>query len=277
MPDNFATDENCARHDVAGNRQNPRMWRTLRITLLLLILVLVSVGTVLDRVRTTDWDRPLRVGLFPIPADGREATDDYIAGLGEAQFGMITNFLEREASRYGLGIDRPVDLTLHEPLGEAPPLLPREASVLTTVIWSLRLRWYNWRMGGDSGEQIRLYVLYHDPEVTVEVPHSLGLQKGLVGVVYAYADEAMDGQNNIVIAHELLHTVGATDKYDRESLQPAFPAGYAQPQRQPRYPQTLTEIMAGRRMVSAQRAEMPADLERVVIGTTTAAEIRWLD
>lgn len=253
------------------------MWRNLRIALLLLVLVLVSVGTLLDRVRTTDWDQPLRVGLFPISADGRAATDDYIAGLAEPQFALIADFLEREASRYGLAVDRPVDLTLHEPLTEAPPLLPRDAGVLSTVLWSLQLRWYNWRVGGESGEQIRIYVLYHDPESTREVPHSLGLQKGLVGVVYAYADDAMDGQNNIVIAHELLHTVGATDKYDAETLQPVYPGGYAEPLRAPRHPQTLTEIMAGRRVVSTQRAEMPPDLERVVIGVATAAEIRWLD
>jgi hypothetical protein len=253
------------------------MWRNLRIALLLLVLVLVSVGTLLDRIRTTDWDQPLRVGLFPISADGRDATDEYIAGLGEPQFRMIADFLEREASRYGLTVDRPVDLTLHDSPTEAPPLLPRDAGVLRTVLWSLKLRWYNWRVGGDSGEQIRIYVLYHDPEITREVPHSLGLQKGLVGVVYAYADEAMDGQNNIVIAHELLHTVGATDKYDTGTLQPVYPGGYAEPLRQPRYPQVLTEIMAGRRVVSTQRAEMPPDLERVVIGVATAAEIRWLD
>jgi hypothetical protein len=253
------------------------MWRYLRIALLLFVLVLAAVGTVLDRVRTTDWDRPLRVGLFPISADGRKATDEYIDGLGEAQFALIIDFFERQAERYGLAVERPIDLTLHDPVPEPPPLLPRNSGALGTMLWSLKLRWYNWRVGGDSGEQIRMYVLYHDPSVTYEVPHSLGLQKGLVGVVYAYADESMDGQNNLVIAHELLHTVGATDKYDPQTLQPQYPGGYAEPLRQPRHPQTLTEIMAGRRVISAQRAEMPPDLERVVIGAATAAEIRWLD
>jgi len=253
------------------------MWRALRIAVLLLVLVLAAGTTLLDRIRTTDWDQPLRVGLFPVSADGRRATADYIDGLGEAQFAAIGDFLEREAARYDLGVDRPVDLTLHAPLTEMPPLLSRDANVLARMLWSLRLRWYNWRMGGDSGEQIRLYVLYHDPAVTREVPHSLGLQKGLVGVVYAYALDALDGQNNIVIAHELLHTVGATDKYDVATLQPVYPAGYAEPLREPRYPQSRAELMAGRRMVSASRAEMPLDLDDVVIGTATAAEIRWLD
>lgn len=139
------------------------------------------------------------------------------------------------------------------------------------------MRWYNWRVGGDSGEQIRLYVLYHDPAVTRAVPHSLGMQKGLVGVVYAYADDELDGQNNLVIAHEFLHTVGATDKYDPRSLAPLFPQGYGEPDAEPRYPQSFAEIMAGRRALSDDEATIPDSLDRVVIGEATAREIRWLD
>ncbi len=58
---------------------------------------------------------------------------------------------------------------------------------------------------------------WSDPERTTAVPHSLGLQAGLLGVVYAFADETLDAPNNVVIAHEVLHTLGATDKYDPET------------------------------------------------------------
>jgi hypothetical protein len=252
------------------------MWRLLRIAVLALVLVLVSVGTLLDRWRTTDWDRPLRVGVFPIAADGRRATRDYVAGLGIAQFAPIGSFLEREARHWGLPLRRPVELTLHPPPREAPPLLERDAGPLATMAWSLCLRWYNRRVGGASGEQIRLYVLYHDPEVTRAVPHSLGLQKGLVGVVYAYAADELDGRNNIVIAHELLHTVGATDKYDPSTNLPRYPDGYAEPAAEPRHPQDHAELMAGRRALDADEAEMPPSLDAVVIGEATAREVRWL-
>jgi len=57
-------------------------------------------------------------------------------------------------------------------------------------------------------EDIRIFVLYHDPALTPVVPHSLGLAKGLIGVVYAFAAPEMTGGNNVVIAHEMLHTVG---------------------------------------------------------------------
>jgi hypothetical protein len=121
-----------------------------------------------------------------------------------------------------------------------------------------------------------MFVLYHDPATTPSVPHSLGLQKGLLGVVYAFADRDMTGSNNIVIAHELLHTVGASDKYHAGDDRPLFPAGYADPQQEPLYPQERAEVMAGRRMLSEQEWDMPHGLREVVVGPETAAEIRWI-
>jgi hypothetical protein len=102
------------------------------------------------------------------------------------------------------------------------------------------------------------------------------LQKGLVGVVYAFAGPEMTATNNIVIAHEFLHTVGATDKYEAADDRPSYPDGFADPDQQPLYPQERTEVMAGRRMVSEQLWEMPESLRDVVIGEKTATEINWI-
>ena len=85
----------------------------------------------------------------------------------------------------------------------------------------------------------------------------------------------MTGSNAVVIAHELLHTVGASDKYDLATGAPLFPNGYADPQQQPLYPQAKTEIMAGRRPLSAGEAEMPRNLRHVIVGPATALEIHW--
>jgi hypothetical protein len=124
--------------------------------------------------------------------------------------------------------------------------------------------------------RIRLFVLYHDPATLPTVPDSHGLQKGLVGVVHAFAVREMTGANNIVIAHELLHTVGATDEYDLASGAPLYPAGYADPGRKPLYPQAEAEIMAGRRALSPTEFDMPHSLAGVVVGPATAREIRWI-
>ena len=118
-------------------------------------------------------------------------------------------------------------------------------------------------------------MLYHDPALTPSVPHSLGLTKGLIGVVYAFADPQVNGANNVVIAHELLHTLGATDKYRAADDAPRFPDGYGDPHQVPLYPQLAAEIMAGRRMLSADRWQQAESLDEAVIGPTTALEIRW--
>ena len=78
-----------------------------------------------------------------------------------------------------------------------------------------------------------------------------------------------------MIAHELLHTLGATDKYDPNGSLPLFPDGYADPQASPLLPQKRAEIMAGRIPISDTRAEIPADMTQVVIGAQTAREINW--
>ena len=85
----------------------------------------------------------------------------------------------------------------------------------------------------------------------------------------------MKQQNHVVIAHELLHTVGASDKYDAVSNQPLFPAGYADPEQRPRYPQRRAEIMAGRMATSAASFRDAQRLKEVVIGEATAREIKW--
>jgi hypothetical protein len=162
-------------------------------------------------------------------------------------------------------------------LHDRPPQRAPNDGMLATAWWSLKLRFWAWRASGhvNEPEDIRMFVLYHDPALTPQVPHSLGLTKGLIGVVYAFATPEMDGENDVVIAHELLHTVGASDKYLPGTDAPRFPDGYGDPNQVPLYPQRYAEIMAGRRMLSADRWQQAASLDEVLVGTATALEIRW--
>lgn len=252
-----------------------RMWRALRIAVLLVILVVAAGVTLGDRLRTTAWTDTLWVGVYPVNADGSEAAAAYIEALEAGDFADVEAFFAREAQAYGVALARPVRVELYAPVATPPPVLAPDAGLLGRVAWSLAMRVYSWRQASATLADVRLFVLFHDPALTATVPHSLGLQKGLVGVVHAFADDGMTAQNAIVLAHELLHTLGATDKYDLATGLPLWPEGYADPGAGPQGPQVAAEVMAGRIPLAAGEAEMPASLADVVVGEATAAEINW--
>jgi hypothetical protein len=251
--------------------------KRLRIAILLLILAVVAYDTWHDRYRSTQWRVPLFVSIYPIAADSSPVTQAYLATLDGEQFKPIDRFFAREAARYQMTLQEPVRTRLRPILESVPPAPPAVPGVLSTIWWSLRLRYWAWRVSGrvHEPEDIRVFVLYHDPALTPTVPHSLGLSKGLIGVVYAFADPRMTGSNDVVIAHEMLHTLGAGDKYAASNDAPRFPDGFGNPAQVPLYPQATAELMGGRRMLSPTRWEQPVSLDEVVIGPASAAEIRW--
>jgi hypothetical protein len=253
------------------------MWRRLRIAILLLILLVVAANTYFARVYSTDWNVPLYVAVFPINADGSAVSEQYLQQQRPESFQNIEAFFEEEARQYGLQMERPIRLTLAPPLAQSPPALAPDAGMLSAALWSLRMRFWAWRVDAPSGRapDIKLFVMYHDPAISPSIPHSLGVQKGLFGVVHVFADAGMRGSNETVIAHELLHTLGATDKYDLRTNQPTQPEGYAEPERQPLYPQSFAELMGGRIPVSGSESTTPESLQQVIVGGKTASEIGW--
>ena len=254
-------------------------FRKLRILTLLIILFLVAAGTYLTQMRATDWDRPLTVAIYPINGDGSVVSRDYINGLSLENFEVIEGFFAEEAEHYRLSLKQPVELVMGPVLAELPPEPPRDRNILGVMWWSLKIRLWAKEISSDYGPpaDIRMFVLYHDPNTSPRLAHSVGLQKGLLGVVHAFASRREAGGNNMVIAHELLHTLGATDKYDLQTNQPIFPVGYAEPEKTPLLPQEYAEIMGGRIPLSKIRAEQPADLDSVLVGKYTALEIHWID
>ena len=254
------------------------MWRNIRILALLLVLGAVALEQLLERVHTQSWRETLWVGIYPLNADGSRVAQGYIEALKHEDFVAIESFFAREAHRYGVRLDEPVHVELYPQGNELPPELAPHAGPAAIAWWSLRLRWFaahRSTVPGRVPSRIRLFVLYHDPATLERAPDSHGLQKGLVGIVHAFAAGAMTGSNDIVIAHELMHTVGASDKYDLVSGEPVYPIGYGDPDQQPRYPQADAEIMAVRRALSRQESELPHSLQSVVVGPATALEIRW--
>ena len=253
------------------------MFKFLRIAILLVILATVAEEAWLARSRAVSWHDPLRVAIYPINGDGSAVAAGYLRGLKPDSFKPIEHFFEEEAKRHGRDIMHPVNLAVAPPVDGLPPQPTRGGSALANVLWSLQMRFWAWRHDAVPGmkPQVRMFVLFFDPAAHPSIAHSVGVERGMIGLVNAFADREMAGSNAVVITHELLHTLGATDKYDAADNRPRFPDGYAEPERSPRHPQHFAEIMAGRIPVSDSQAEVPDGLDRVLIGSATAAEIGW--
>lgn len=264
-------------HLAAPSPAVRRVLKRLRIAVLLYVLLFVAGAQFFMARHTTDWDAPLWVDIYAVAGDSAPATRAFIAGLSAAEFADAEAFLAREAERYGVGLDQPFKLRI---VGEhsAPPALAADAGRLGVLWWSLRMRWLaaslRWQAEGPSGD-ILVFAVFHEPAAGIALDRSVALEKGLIAVANLFADRTARATNQIVLAHELLHTLRATDKYSAATNAPSYPDGYAAPDARPLLPQTRAELMAGRIPIDEARAEMPRSLRDVVIGPKTAQEIGW--
>ena len=251
------------------------MFRKIRIAILLLILLSVALTAWRASVRAHEWGIGQTIGLYPVNADGSAATAAYLKTLDEDSFRPIQKYMTEEMRRHGIEMPYALSLQLGPEIGKLPPPIPEQASWWQVVRWSLELRWWAWRNTPKTVlvPKVRLYLLYHGAGQTAL--DSAGLAKGRIGLVNLFADKRMEGSNLVVATHEMLHTFGATDKYDPASLQPLDPQGLAEPERVPRYPQQWAEIMAGRIALGSESAEIPRALDQTLIGPDTAHEIGW--
>lgn len=255
------------------------MFRKLRIAILLYILAFAAIGNYLAAARSTDWNNTLWIDIYPINADGSERTQAYIDGLSDADFASIETYFAHEARRYGVSLENPFRLELAGQVADPVPVLPGSASLLDTAIWSLKMRWYGAKVKRASDRpspDIQLFALYYDDTDVQVLDRSTALERGLIAVAKVFASRVNAGSNQVVMAHELLHTLGSTDKYALGTNLPLYPHGFADPTAEPRYPQTKAELMAGRIPLNAQTAAIPDNLSATLIGPITATEIGWL-
>jgi len=255
------------------------MFKKIRIAILLFIFFLVAANAYLTHERTTDWDQSLSIVIYPINGDGSPFTADYIARLTRDDFKPIAQFMQSEGLRYNLPLVDPVLMELAPEVSSLPPAPPFGANVFAIMWWSLQLRYWAWKHDTYQGPlvNIQVFVLYYDPNTHSRLDHSLGLKEGHICMVKAFASRHQTARNNMVIAHEMLHTLGATDKYDMQTLQPIYPEGYAEPDRNPLLPQEYAEIMGRAIPISVSESEPPDSLTYALIGPQTAREIKWLE
>ncbi|MDQ7091090.1 MAG: hypothetical protein Q9M50_10680 [Methylococcales bacterium] len=256
-----------------------KLFKAIRVLILLFILAFVAFYSKSQKLKSQSWVEPLPVIIYPMNIDHSLTSRDYIQHLSDKDFTEIELFFKRESKKYSLTVAQPITITLGSVLTEFPPETPMSFSnPLTVIWWGLSFRYWAWLHTPDSvsnHHRVRIFVYYHRIDDEQVLAHSLGLDKGLLAIVHAFADKRQQAQNNIIIAHELLHTVGATDKYGARN-QPLFPHGYANPDKRPLYPQKKAEIMTARIPLSMTKAVMARNLNQCVINSETAKEINWL-
>ena len=251
------------------------MWKKIRVTLLLVILLVVGMNAWRDM--NQDWSKSIVVLLHPINADGQASTEHYIQQISVEDLEEIEHYLQLQSeSFYG----KPI--TFHFQLGRElkilPPKVPETHSVLDTILWSLKFRYYAWKQheGDDGSPSVTLYLNYYDPKLQKVLKHSTALERGRIGTVNLFASKKQSSSNKVVLVHELLHTFGAKDKYDRATGQPIYPLGYANPEQRPLYPQKRAEIMGGYIPLSQTKSQIPSHLEDTMISRLTAQEMGWV-
>ncbi len=255
------------------------MFKRIRIAILLYILAFTALGNFLAAARSTDWDETLWVDVYPINADGSPHTQAYIENLGTTDFERIEKYFSTEARRYGVSIEQPFRVELGPQLERDIPELASTPSILNTLIWSLRMCWFAARVDPGSSRpspDIKLFALYYEKSEALVLDRSATLKRSLIAAAKLFAGNSSQDANQIVMVHELLHTLGATDKYDLGSNLPIYPEGYAIPELNPRHRQQVAELMAGRIPLDERRIEMPNGLQRTLVGPVTAAKIGWL-
>ena len=119
------------------------MFKAIRISVLLLVLLFVAVNAWLSEARSTDWNNSLWVKIYPINADGSDAAADYIGRLELDHFAGIETFIAREAERYGKSLSRPLRMELGREIREQPPAVEPNPDAFVINIGDVVQVWSN--------------------------------------------------------------------------------------------------------------------------------------
>jgi len=252
------------------------MFKILRILVLLLILISVWGTYRIQQTVAEDWSGVVTIKVIPVIADDKPSTQRFVSKLKAKDFDEVSRYLISNAKPYKLDLTNVIELQLEPAIESIPPEVPESGSnFLSVALWSLRLRYWAWQNETPDHEAyfIRLYMLYQSPVGNAPLPHSTGLQNGLIGLVNARANSGSKKFHNVILTHELLHILGASDKYDLTTGEPLYPQGYLN--QQSRYPQRHAEIMARAKPFQDGSFEVAETLSRTRIGPITAQEISW--
>lgn len=258
-----------------------RHFYLVRVAVLLTVLACVSIYAVRDhaaRRARLAWQRPLEIALVLLA--GGELDPDALAQF-EARVPELERALEREFERYAGGF-RPFRFQSFGPVPEreAPPRASAAPGLFEPLRVSYALFWF--ARHSDEAARVagafdgKIYVVLSPPRSEKRaLVEGLGQDGGRIAVtrIELSADSVDFGL--FVITHELLHLLGASDRYAPDGTA-LLPEGLGDPEREPLYPQDSAEVMARGRVLEPGREVPPSDLAELRVGPQTAAEIGWL-
>lgn len=267
--------------DGEGRPPRSRTFFRIRVAVLLTILagvLLYAWRDVRQRRARNDWSRTLDVAVVVLRQG--PVSDEHVAAL-RARLPHLTELLTAELRRYRADGPEPFSLSFHGPVevSVGPPSPPGDGIVdlarHSYATWSYRQTIDADADVGGRGIDARIYVVVRPPRDSRRtLVEGSSQQGGRVGFVEVELDASMVDLALFVTAHELFHTLGATDKYDA-SGQVLVPSGLAEPQLSPALPQRYVELMARHRPIAPGVAEPLTGLHELRVGPVTAREIGW--
>jgi len=188
----------------------------------------------LARKHRTDWSRPLVVGIVLVQLGDLDA--DLVTSL-KKRIPTLTERLDSELLRYRPTSAQPIELLTFGPvaMSEGPPQLLEDGVLALTkhnyAVWRYVSAVDERAAIDGDGLDARIYVVLRAPEQpTLSFVEGASQEGGWVGLVDVELNEGMVDFTLFVVAHEMFHTFGATDKYDENGT--IVPDGLADIRRQ---------------------------------------------
>lgn len=262
-----------------------------------LVLVVVAVwglANYLDDHRTFAWTRPVSVVLVAVvdreaPLSGPEV--DWIfqrfassTSREDGSLSALREWFRREFKRHAGRDEPPLEFTIKGPLRAPsdPPAPPdADASFLERWRGTTSFLKYFEEIGAKedlllSAYDVAIFAYFYGEGRTADFQgqRPVAARRTRRGVVYCPLDPGRLPRSTALMAHEICHTLGATDKYEGDRS--IFPDGYADPLATPLYPQERAEIMALGIPLAPDKEDPVNGLIDCVVGEKTAREMGWI-
>ena len=206
------------------------MFKNIRIFILTFILVLLLASAFLSQQKLHAWDETIWVGIYPLISERSPTIDRYINKQLARDLENVSQLIKRESQKYNINAENVIKFEIKHTVYDPPPP-PQAESRFSIAIWSLKFRYWHWQQQHSDEPESDLDIFIHLSPVkhgqTIQLDNSFALKKVGAGVVNALAGTKYREYNQLVLAHELLHLFGASDKYNIENNQPIFPNGFS--------------------------------------------------